>query len=131
MNENEMRQIIETRLREANAQLKAEYDSRVAAVRAHYENELTSLRAQVKNLTADVLAIQDMHDKHKLNMARGAGVMHGGVRLTAEDYREMLPAKIQAHSLGEIVTMQALAAGVDVRNEREFDAFLGIDKRER
>ena len=107
-------------------------NKQVTAIKTQYEGTITTLQAEVRSLKADLLYTEHEREQQRRNMAHGRGELHAnGSRITKDDYAQVLPAKIQAHSLEEVLKMQALDADIDPRNERAFNAFLGVDKIER
>ncbi len=103
-------------------------DKQVTALKQTYESEIAQLRTQAKSLTVDVLQLQQENARLRDATAVGRGLIRGSARnLNKQDFAKMLPAKLEEHSLEEVVSMQALDAGIDPRNEREFAAWLGAE----
>jgi hypothetical protein len=103
----------------------------VTAIKTQYEGTVAQLQAEVRSLKADLLYTETHRDEQRRNAIHGTAVIRNDKSISREDYEKVLPAKLEVHSLEEIVTMQALGAGIDPRNEREFNAFLGVDAKAR
>jgi hypothetical protein len=106
--------------------LNAKVSTLANSVNAVPQNDITNLRADVLELAKRQDDIRSMLNVGRASMNTNSNEIH----LSDEDKQKFLPAKLAEFDLGDVVKMSALADGIDVNNDREFDHWLGVDKIE-
>lgn len=102
----------------------------LAELKTNYENTILQQQAQIKNLTADLLHMQNQIDVERRALSTGhARLSTNEIVLTDEEKREALPLKLAEYSLSDVCKLDALRHGVDPKNDREFATFLQVDER--
>lgn len=90
------------------------------------DSEVEQLKQQVRDLSAQVLFMQNEQRKAQLAQATGIGMLKPvGADLSKEDYASVKDERIAEASLEEIARLDAEMHGIDVSNEREFSAYIG------
>lgn len=100
----------------------------VTILRDNVRSELErNQRLTSENLAmrAELLHEQRRRDDERMNV-HGIGVMTGPVQLTQAEKAELLPARVNLMTLGEVVIADAMYKGVDVKNSKALDSFLGV-----
>jgi len=105
------------------------------------DEQLTTIKqaheAEIRSLKADLLHLQTKNDQARRDSSVGRCAMHNTTlsktalsdqnSISAEEYAAVLPAKLELHSLEEVVFYDAVSHGIDPRNDAEFLAFLGVE----